>query len=223
MEAVNKLTQAETACNLIRIEILDGQLLPGSKLNIKALESRLNVSLGAIREALSRLHAEGLVMAEAQRGYTVVPVSALDLQDLTKTRVDIDALCLREAMQHGDIEWESRIVGAAHRMERLQDLPAAVEGGRTTPAWNQAHGDFHDALVSACPSAWLLRIRKLLYEQSERYRRLAVPLESTHRDVRGEHRRLMDAVLGRDEASALKELHAHIHATADVILKSLKF
>jgi GntR family carbon starvation induced transcriptional regulator len=223
MDTVNKLTQAETACNLIRTEILDGQLLPGAKLNIKALESRLNVSLGAIREALSRLHAEGLVMAEAQRGYTVVPVSAGDLQDLTKARAEIDVLCLREAMQHGNIEWEARIVAAAHRMERLQDLPTAVEGGRTTSVWNEAHGEFHDALVSGCSSAWLLRIRKLLYEQSERYRRLAVPLESTQRDVRGEHRRLMNAVLARDEASAVKEVQAHINATAVVILKSLKF
>jgi GntR family transcriptional regulator, carbon starvation induced regulator len=223
MDTANKLTQAETACNLIRFEILDGQLLPGAKLNIKALESRLDVSLGAIREALSRLHAEGLVRAEAQRGYTVVPVSAEELRDLTKTRVEIDALCLREAMQNGNIEWEARIVGAAHRMERLQDLPSAVEGGRATPLWNQAHGEFHDALVSACPSAWLLRIRKLLYGQSERYRRLAVPLESQNRDVRGEHRRLMDAVLARDEAAVLKEIDQHISATAEVILKSLKF
>jgi GntR family transcriptional regulator, carbon starvation induced regulator len=102
-------------------------------------------------------------------------------------------------------------------------LPSAVEGGRATPLWNQAHGEFHDALVSACPSAWLLRIRKLLYGQSERYRRLAVPLESQNRDVRGEHRRLMDAVLARDEAAVLKEIDQHISATAEVILKSLKF
>jgi DNA-binding GntR family transcriptional regulator len=57
MTAIAKFTQAETACQLIRAEILEGRLLPGGKLNIKALEQRFEVSLGAIREALSRIAA----------------------------------------------------------------------------------------------------------------------------------------------------------------------
>src|SRR5690606_30358256 len=114
---------------------LDGSLPPGTKLNIGALEKRYEVSLGAIREALSRLSAEGMVIAESHRGYTVTPVSSAELLDLTRTRVDIEWLCLKNAMQHADVEWESRIVAAAHRMERLQDAPSEVEP-RSTPAWN---------------------------------------------------------------------------------------
>lgn len=215
----NKLTQAETVCHLIRADIVEGRLLPGAKLNIKALETRFGVSLGAIREALSRLHAEGMVNAEARRGYRVTPVSKEELLDLTRTRVDIESLCLRQAMQHGDVEWETRIVAAAHRMERLQEIPSEAES-RITVAWNQAHGEFHEALVSACPSAWLQRMRRMLYEQSERYRLLSVPLSTDHRDVRGEHRRLMDAVLRRDEAAAVAALEHHLLATTQIILRS---
>ncbi len=220
MTATTKLTQAETVCQRIRQEILEGQLLPGTKLNIKALEQRFEVSLGAIREALSRLGAEGMVTAESHRGYRVSPVSKEELMDLTRTRVELEWLCLSKAMQHGDVEWETGIVAAAHRMERLQETPTEAEA-RKTPAWNQAHGAFHEALVSACPSAWLLRMRAVLYAQSERYRLLSVPLDTDHhRDVKSEHKRLMDAVLKRDEPAALKALEEHFFATVQIILRS---
>lgn len=214
-----KPTQAETVCRLIRAEILDGQLPAGAKLNIGALEKRFDVSLGAIREALSRLSAEGMVIAESQRGYRVSPVSSEELLDLTRTRIEVESLCMAKAMELGDVEWETRIVAAAHRMERLQDSPADAET-RVTQVWSNSHREFHEALVSACPSEWLLRLRHLLHAQSERYRRLSAPLETDNRDVRGEHRRLMEAVLARDEAAALLALKQHFFSTAEIILKS---
>lgn len=49
----------------------------------------------AVREALSRLSAEGLVVGEAQRGFPVSPVSAEDWIDPTPARLDIEGLALR--------------------------------------------------------------------------------------------------------------------------------
>jgi GntR family transcriptional regulator, carbon starvation induced regulator len=219
MQSTAKPTQAETVCRLIRAEILDGRLPAGEKLNIGVLEKRFEVSLGAIREALSGLSAEGLVIAESQRGYRVTPISSAELLDLTRTRVDVESLCLRRSMQLGDVDWEARIIAAAHRMERLQVAPSEP-AARLTSAWSLAHAEFHEALVSACPSPWLLRLRKMLHGQSERYRRLSVPLEMDNRDVPGEHRRLMQAVLQRDEPEALLALEAHFSATTEFILKS---
>lgn len=217
-----KPTQADTVAQRIRAEVLQGVLLPGEKLNIKALEQRFEVSLGAIREALSRLGAEGLVVAEAHRGYHVTPVSRDELMDLTYTRIEIEGLCLRKAIAQGDVEWESRIVAAAHRMERLQEYTSDKEA-RRTPAWNQAHGEFHAALVDACHSPWLLRMREMLYAQSERYRLMSVPLGTDHRDVKGEHRRLMNAVLGRDAEQAAQVVREHFIATVGIILRSPQF
>jgi len=216
---LTKPTQAETACELIRSEILDGRLPPGAKLNIKALEERFELSLGAVREALSRLAAQGMVIAESQRGYRVSPVSKDELLDLTRARVEMECLCLGQAMRHGDVEWETRIVAAAHRMERLQSQTSDIEA-RSTKPWNDAHGEFHEALVSACPNQWLLRMRHMLYEQSERYRRLSVPLSTDQRDVRHEHRQIMEAALARDPQKAFQAVEQHLLATAQIILRS---
>jgi GntR family carbon starvation induced transcriptional regulator len=219
LTTLTKRTQAETACDLIRSEILDGRLPPGAKLNIKSLEERFELSLGAVREALSRLGAEGMVIGESHRGYRVSPVSKVELMDLTRARIEMECLCLGQAMRHGDVEWESRIVAAAHRMERLQSTQSDIEARSSRP-WNEAHGEFHEALVSACPNQWLLRMRHMLYEQSERYRRLSVPLSSDVRDVHSEHRRITEAALRRDQASAFAAVEQHLVATAQIILRS---
>src|SRR3546814_1449950 len=65
-----------------------------------------------------------MVNAEAHRGFRVSSISKEELLDLTRTRIEIESLCLSKAIEVGDVEWETRIVGAAHRMERLQRSPS---------------------------------------------------------------------------------------------------
>jgi len=78
-------------------------------------------------------------------------------------------------------------MAAAHMMFRIpQDTNRAAQGpsqvGRTD------HADFHAAFCAACPSRWLLRMREMLFIQSERYRRMAELLSEPERDVDAEHR-----------------------------------
>ncbi len=64
-------TQADRVFNTLRSEILSCRLAPGAKVNINEITARLDVSLGSVREALSRLSAESIVIEEPQKGYTV--------------------------------------------------------------------------------------------------------------------------------------------------------
>jgi hypothetical protein len=82
----------------LRADILATRLLPGQKLHIAGLAKQFSVSLAAVREALSRLVADGLVLASDQRGFRVSPVSLADLADVTQTRIDIEGLALRRSM-----------------------------------------------------------------------------------------------------------------------------
>src|ERR1041385_4027740 len=109
-EASVNLTQR--AYEDLRADILSCRIPPGAKLKIQDLCTQFSVSLGAIREALSRLTSEGLVTAEPQRGFRAAPISAEDLQDLTRTRIQIETLCIRRAIEVGDVAWESQLVAA---------------------------------------------------------------------------------------------------------------
>jgi GntR family carbon starvation induced transcriptional regulator len=199
----------------LRADILGGELLPRERLPIQALSDRYQVGATAIREALSRLVPEGLVVTADQRGFSVTPVSRADLLDLTETRVRVEQMALQLAIDHGDIEWESRLLSAFHRLSRTPP-PTSPE---LAAQWSAVHRSFHEALVGGCSSSWTLRLCTLLYDKSERYRNLAK--QTTHergRDAAAEHRGLMDAAMSRNAGLACQLLGAHFHETTEIIL-----
>ncbi len=197
--------------------ILDGALRPRVRLKIDQLSASLNVSVGAVREALSRLTSDGLVVAEPQRGFEVSPISIRDLADLTSVRIDVEAKCLRRAIAVGTIQWESGIVGAHHALAKT---PESTPDGRPTADWPQLHARFHDALVSACDSTWWLKLREQLFLQAERYRRLSAPYVKCERDVTGEHKLIAEATLNRNADRAAELLAGHLRRTADLLKAS---
>jgi GntR family carbon starvation induced transcriptional regulator len=209
-------TQLQRVYLRLRGEILACQLPPGAKLNIASLAQDRGVSPGAVREALAMLDKEGFVRVEPQKGYSVHPVSPGDLLDLTLARIDIERACIASSLTHGDIEWESLLVAAFHRTSRTDRRREGVFS-HGDPAWISAHQGFHNALVAACRSQRLLATRSLLYDQSERYRRLSVAF-SVERNVEAEHRMLLDAALARDVPGAQALAEAHIRATAEALI-----
>lgn len=212
-------TRADHVYASLRADILACRLAPGRKIRINEVAATLAVSVGAVREALSRLAAEGMAVATAQKGYTVPSVSIEELNDLTKTRIDIEKLCLRSAVDRGDIEWETTVVGAYHRLNRIPERDPE-DPSRLNEAWSSAHVVFHTALVAASGSPWLARLRDLLFAQTERYRQLSVPLRRGERDVNAEHKALMEAAIARDADRACLLMEKHLWRTANIILTS---
>lgn len=224
MPAVKSAINKEPSANLtqgayeaLRADLLACRILPGKKLKIQELRERFSVSLGAIREALSRLTSEGLVVAEPQRGFRAAPISVADLIDLTMVRVEIDTLCLRRAISIGDVNWEARLVAAAHRLARTPEY-APDDAARSNEEWVEAHAAFHLALIDGCDSPWLIHLHSLLYAQSERYRRLSVPFAVRRRNVGKEHRAIVNAAIARDAETAARLLAAHLEKTTQILL-----
>ena len=164
-------TLVETAYATLRTEIVDGTFEPGAKLRTEELRARYNVSGSTIREALTRLLGEALVTSEGQRGFRVAPATLEDFRDLTEVRKLIETEALRQAIAVGGKSWEGDIVAAFYKLskteERLREDPAGA-----VAEFEARNRDFHRALIAACPSPWLHRLQGLLYQQSERYRRL---------------------------------------------------
>ena len=199
----------------LRVDILAGGLMPAERLRIQALSERYGVGPTAIREALSRLVTEGLVTVEDQRGFRVTPVSRAELLDLTQTRVRVEQMALRLAIEREDIEWESRLLSRFHRLSRT---PPPTSPEREVQ-WSTVHRAFHEALVDGCGSPWTIQLCRLLFDKSERYRNLAKQRAGAQgRDAGTEHRALMDAAMARDPEAACQLLGAHFAETTEIIL-----
>lgn len=204
----------------VRSDILMCRIEPGARVSIVDVAARLDVSAGMVREALSRLTAEGLVIAEPQRGFRAAEVSADDLRDLISVRIEVEQSCVRRSVKHGDLAWESRLVAAHHELSR-RPYRDPVTPERMSDAWSGAHGAFHEAIVSACDSRYLLDIRRQLYARAERYRQLSYPYEKTHRDTAREHRAMLDAALSRNGDRAATLMAKHLETTASLLLEVL--
>jgi GntR family carbon starvation induced transcriptional regulator len=197
----------------LRKDIVSCELAPGQRLKFEELRARYDVGIGSLRETLMQLEVDGLVVAESNRGFCVAPVTIADLEDVTELRVDIEKKALAQSIERGDDAWEGEIVSALHMLAKLE---ADVTHNRleNRDLWEERHGRFHDALVSACPSPWLLRFRQVLFVQSQRYRTLSM-LQSQKPGRVGDHRALMELTVSRDVPRATAAMEAHIRRTAE--------
>lgn len=211
-------SQTTLAYETIRHDIIAGLHPPGGKLKIQDLADDLRVAPGAVREALSRLVPEQLVISREQRGFIVAPLSLDDLRDLTDLRCEIEVIALRRAVANGDVDWEVRILAAAHRLRGLP-VPHPERGDKITE-WLARHAEYHAALVSACGSGRLLALHAQLYDQSERYRVLSTALGEGQRDVADEHQRIAEVALARDGEQLVALMVEHITRTTELIIRA---
>lgn len=212
-------TLADLAYRMLRADLIAGRLAPSARLRTNELQQRYGLGLSPLREALLRLASEGFVVAEGQRGFAVAPVSLAELADLTRTRQEIEAIAIEQSIAHGDADWEAAMLAAFHRLSR-EPMPSNPADAEATLAWELKHRAFHDALIAACGSPWLLRFHAQLVDHAERYLRArlfygakSVPTKAP-RDANAEHQAIMNAVLARDTAKAVSLMNAHIDRTA---------
>lgn len=205
----------------LRQAILTGELAPGTKLRLEALRQRLGItqSRGPLREALSRLGAEGLVLIEDQRGYRVAQVSEKNLREIAKLRVHFESLALRESIARGNREWEAGIVATEYRLGQVRRSDAmSVEEHES---WGAEHRAFHFALLAACDMPLLLSYCASLHDQNDRYRRLFLKRNPFDRDVNSEHKAIAAAALERNADLACALLAQHIERTTRNICTAL--
>jgi DNA-binding GntR family transcriptional regulator len=205
---------------LLREEILGGEVAPGSRLKAAELAARFDVSMSVVREALTRLTEQGLVVSAPHAGFRVKPVSAADLQDLTRLRTDIDLIGLRRSLAEGGVDWEVNLVAAHHKLSRTETFVAG-DPSHLNEDWVAAHADFHQALIEGSGSRRLLELASSLRDAAEIYRRWSFRSEGLARDVVGEHQALLDASLARDLPRAEEVLTRHLQRTADSVLPEL--
>lgn len=208
-------TLIERAYGQLRDDIVEGRLAPGEKLRVEHLKDRYGVGAGTLREAITRLVSDALVVAEGQRGFRVAPITIDDLQDLTRLRLHIEIEALRQSIRHGDDRWRADLAFAYTQLSAFEQ-PIRPEHRRR---WELLNTRFHEALIAAHASPWTTKVLRLLARHGERYRRYAMNLPDSRRNVHAEHEQIYEAAMAGQEARAALALEAHIRATPDVLVR----
>lgn len=202
----------------IRQKIFTGKLAPGTPLRPSELGARLSVSVGVVREALTRLAAQGLVDAEHNRGFHVITLSSDKLKELVSARQLNECRALELSIERGHVNWESDVVAAHHRMVHTP-VYAHEDEEHTNDAFLAEHKAFHFTLLKGCGNRYLLDICNQLFDAAEVYRRWSAPMIDQRPNAAQEHRAIMDAALAGDAGAASRLYAEHIGTTAELVVQ----
>jgi DNA-binding GntR family transcriptional regulator len=208
---------ADRAYDRIRADIVFGRLAPGGRLRLDRLAKDYGASVSTVREILSRLSSEGLVIAEGQRGFQVTPVSPEGLQDVASMRLLLETYALPLSFAAGDLEWESRVVAAHYKLAVMERRMMAGETAGME-LWKRYDREFHQTLIEACGSQTLLDLYGGVFDQYLRYQMVAVVFRGEI--AAEEHRLLLDCALTRNAERACEVLGRHVNGCVDYTLDS---
>lgn len=200
-------TIGENAYRRIRADIVFGRIAPGQKLKLDTLKDAYGASISTLREILSRLTSEGLVVAEGQRGFEASPVSAENLREIAALRQLLEGYALELSFAAGDVEWEGRVVSAHHKLATLEQRMRDGDLSETE-MWKRYDWEFHQALISACGSQVLMDTHAAVFDKYLRYQMIALSFRG---DIASEeHKVMLEAALERDAATAKATLERHV-------------
>jgi DNA-binding GntR family transcriptional regulator len=209
-------TIAESSYRKIRGDIIFGRLTAGQKLKLDGLKLSYDASISTLREVLNRLSAEGLVVAEGQKGFRVSPVSASDLKETAALRLLLETHALDQSFIHGDVNWEATLVAAHHKLARMEQIMASGDAS-VTEDWKRYDWEFHQALIAACGSKLLMETHSVIFDRYLRYQMIALSYRGEI--AAAEHQQLLDAALRRDAETAKNVLQLHIQGGVDHALE----
>ncbi|MFJ5989724.1 GntR family transcriptional regulator [Lentzea sp. NPDC092896] len=199
----------------LRDAILHGVHAPGDALKPQDLAKEQGVSLAVVREALVRLVGEGFADRLPNRGFAVPAFTDRRWQEITEARLAVEPVVLRLSVERGDLDWETRVRAAHHRLVRTPPFDPA-QGEHYSDEWAEAHRIFHRTLLEGCANATLLETFDRMWTASELARRFSAR-RNAGRDHVAEHRALEEAALARDADAAVAALVAHLSRTATVL------
>ncbi|MFC3000455.1 GntR family transcriptional regulator [Falsiroseomonas tokyonensis] len=210
-------TPGEVAYRRLRADVIAGRLAPGRKLGLEELRLAYGAGVSTLREALTRLASEELVVAEGQRGFRVAPVSAEDFAEIADLRLLLERHAIRDSFAAGDLDWEGRVVGAHHKLAVLERRLLAGQAADPV-VWKRYDLEFHQALIEACGSAVLLETYGAAYDRYLRYQMVAVVFRGAV--AAEQHAALLDCALRRDADRACRVLEAHVASCVEHVART---
>jgi DNA-binding GntR family transcriptional regulator len=198
---------AEFAYATLRGEIMDGLLAPGHRLREQELSERLQISRTPVREALSRLQADGLLVMQPRSGLAVSELDDAGVIELYETREALEATAAQLAARYAN----PRDIAA------MRSILAAEELAPDDPVQQQRHNrTFHAALLAASHNRFLVKSLQVLHDALALLGPTTLVRAGRREQAQAEHRRILEAIEKRDSATAEAEMRAHVRHGAEV-------
>jgi len=201
-------TQSHFLEERIAEEIINGRLLPGTRLEEQTIADRFNTSRTPAREALRRLAATGLIEIRPRRGVVVSTVTRDRLAQMFETMAELEGACARLAAQRMSVEERAQLVA-------LRDEGAKIMETEDPDAYEVHNRKFHAAIYSGAGN-------EVLEETAQSVRARLAPFRSAPFHIPGrmtksvsEHAKVVDAIVQGDGDHAYASMRSHMLTVSD--------
>lgn len=210
-ETSNRSAQ-ERAYQYLRRAILSGELPGGVCLRQDSIAEHLKISRIPVRDAIGRLHAEGLITLSNRR-MVVTELGPTEVMEIFEIRAVLEGLALRLALPQLRGEVLHGIEDLLRRMNRVVD---------DTETWIERHEAFHDYLAHWSGRPRLVTQIRQLRATVQPYLRLYVEWRANTTRHGYEHEAILTAVLGGDARRADEIMQGHVMRTAKKVTEFLR-
>jgi DNA-binding GntR family transcriptional regulator len=213
---LDRRTLADTAYEALSDLLASGRLAPGDRLSLRQSAAALGVSVMPVREAVSRLVADGVLEVAPTRAIRVPIMTAQDFQALAETRMAVEGMAAaRAAERRSEPE-----LGAIRRAEAAFRREAASAQPDSTLAV-RLNRDLHFAIYAACGLEPLHAIIARLWLKAGPVINLdlrAHPERLLEGFALRRHAEAVGAIEAQDGPAAATAIAADIREAADFIL-----
>ncbi|WDQ99770.1 GntR family transcriptional regulator [Devosia sp. J2-20] len=190
--------------------IMSLEIAPGTRISVDAVARQLGVSQTPIREALTRLEAEGLVIKTHLIGYSAAPqLSAAQLADLYELRLLLEPFTARrcaEIMPEPVIDHLASLCAEMETLSRSEGLDAYAQFAQLDMA-------FHDQLAASAGNGLVVEALSRLHTHVHLFR-LVFNARATDTAL-AEHDAIVKAIGARDPDAAEAATRRHIIESRD--------
>ncbi|MDX6704093.1 MAG: hypothetical protein QOF26_4319 [Baekduia sp.] len=204
------------AARLLRQAILSGELPAGQILGEESLARQLGISRTPIREALLRLHSDGLVEMLPNRPAAVRSFDGNDLHELHSLRAILEGHAARIAAERLTDADFVKLQASCRRYGELQkedtDLPRLVDENFA----------FHRTIIEAAGSERLTAMIRQVSAVPLIYKSYMTYSAENRTTAWKHHLGILEALEARDAPEAETRMKAHIEWARDVALEHLR-
>lgn len=201
----------------LRTAIVHGYFGPGERLREEALAKSLGVSRGPVREALTQLEREGLVVIQRNRGTFVARLTREDVQEIYSLRRVLERLAVQRAAQR------ATPTHLAAMQQVIDTMSAYSARGITEQEAAELDMQFHELLYQASD-------HKRLYECWVNLRRqihiLLLSRNVADSDFRvitvSSHAVILDALRDHDEERSMELIEDHLRGSYERVIGSMR-
>jgi DNA-binding GntR family transcriptional regulator len=206
--ALPPASRRQQVVDLLRDEIITGELQPGQQLKQDVLSAEFDVSGAPVREALRQLESEGLVVHRPNHGVFVAEITAEDMLGvLLPVRLAIESHAVPKAAAQlgpaglGELE---AIIGTMQAAAASGDLALV----------NELDVQFHDLTVQMSGSAQALQLWRSIEPRIRAQFYQLAPRHANMEEIVLEHSQLLDAIRAGDPGPLRQVLEEHIVGSA---------